>query len=128
MEHICLSKDMGCVVNMFLPIHMNMYHRLSSLMMVTTALFWKVSSPMPKKYLTSSTKPLILTNTNHQIEMPSSDSLFPCIGIIDLVVVVFLASVVRDICNNRNTAFSWNYNDSPSLRAKLMLQILDILH
>lgn len=39
-----------------------------------------------------------------------------------------LASVVGDICNNRNTAFSWNYNDSPSLRAKLMLQILDILH
>ena len=31
---------------------------------------------------------------NHQIEMPSSDSLFPCTGNIDLVVVVFLASVL----------------------------------
>lgn len=35
---------------------------------------------------------------------------------------------VRDICNNRNAKFTWSYEDSPCLRAELMMEILGILH
>ena len=145
-ERICLHTDMERVVNMFLPVHMNSCHWGLAIFSVGDQEIHfddGYHCPIPGNLKTNAEKILniVFESTRsdtykasnwHEIQrfkvpMPdqpegttASKSGFGSCG-------VAVICAVRDICNGRK-AFTWNYDDSPRLRAELMMEILDIRH
>ena len=146
-EHICLSKDMERVVNMFMPVHMNMCHwglAIFSVQDQTVMFDDGYHCPIPDSLKSNAKKILniIFETTGSDKYQPLNWNTFKRFtfpmpdqpedagtsknGIGSCGVAVICS--VRDICNNRNAKFTWSYEDSPRLRAELMMEILGILH
>lgn len=146
-ERICLRKDMGLVTNMFLPVHMNMCHwGLAVFSVVEQTVFFDngYHCPIPNNFKSNAVKILniiyectgsdkykpsnwtdikrfVVPMPDHQEDAARSTNGFGSCG-------VAVICSVRDICNGSTAAFTWSYHDSPSLCAKLMMDVLDILH
>lgn len=146
-ERICLRKDMGLVTNMFLPVHMNMCHwGLAVFSVVEQTVFFDdgYHCPIPNNFKSNAVKILniiyectgsdkykpsnwtdikrfVVPMPDHQEDAARSTNGFGSCG-------VAVICSVRDICNGSTAAFTWSYHDSPSLRADLMMDVLDILH
>jgi len=146
-EHICLRKDMGLVINMFLPVHMNMCHwGLAIFSVVEQTVFFDdgYHCPIPGNLKSNAETILniIYECTGYDKYKPSNwtdlkrfvvpmpdqpeDTTRSTNGFGSCGVAVICS--VRDICNDSTAAFTWSYHDSPSLRAELMMDVLDILH
>ena len=146
-ERICLRKDMGLVTNMFLPVHINMCHwGLAVFSVVEQTVFFDdgYHCPIPNNLKSNAVKIL-----NIIYECTGSDKYKPSnwTDIKRFVIPmpdqpenttrstngfgscgVAVICSVRDICNDSTAAFTWSYHDAPSLRAELMMDVLDILH
>ena len=138
---------MALVKNMFLPVHMNMCHwGLAIFSVVEQTVFFDdgYHCPIPDNLKSNAEKILniIYECTGSDKYQPSNwadikrfvvpmpdqpdDTKRSSNGFGSCGVAVICS--VRDICNDRTAAFTWDYQDSPRLRAELIMDVLDILH
>ncbi|KAJ7377450.1 Cysteine-type peptidase [Desmophyllum pertusum] len=144
-EYICRHSDMGSVVNMFLPVHMNSCHwGLAIFSIVDQTVFfddgYHCSIPENLKQNAEQIIQIIFKTTGNVrfqptkwngirrfvVPMPdqpdnSNESADGC-GSCGVAVICY----IRDVCNGNTETFTWTYKDTPRLRAEMILEILGL--
>ena len=138
-ERVSLTHDMERVEYMFLPVHLHQSHwglAVFSVSKKTVSFDDGFHCPIPEELKRNSKDILkIIFETtrnvtyspgrwNHfqRFEVPMPDQ--PAHGSGSCGVAVICT--VRDICNGLNERYSWKYENAPTLRAELMVEILDL--
>ena len=137
-ENLSLTHDTERVEHMFLPVHLHNSHwglAVFSVREKTVSFDDGFHCPIPEELKRNSKEILTIIHDttlnetylpvmwNHfkRFEVPMPDQ--PTNGSGSCGVAVICA--VRDICNGLSQRYSWTYQNAPTLRAELMVDILD---
>lgn len=145
-NNICHSHDMASVVHMFLPVHMSeeCHWGLAIFSVTDSTVFFDdgYHYPIPENLKRNSAEiiKVIYKASNNEHFQPSkwckierfkipipdqpSSSKGTTTGCGSCGVAVICS--IHDFCNGMTNAFTWSYNDTPRLRAELMLEVLDL--
>ena len=138
-ERLSLIHDMERVEQMFLPVHLHQSHWGLAVLSVrenTVAFDDGFHCPIPEELKRNSKEILkIIFETTHNVkyspgkwnqfkrfEVPMPDQPTQGSGSCGVAVIC----TVRDICNGLINRYTWKYENAPSLRAELMVEILDL--